>query len=197
MKRTIVVALLTGSLLICATACGTNTSETTAPETTTEVTTEATTESTTTTTTESTSAEPLPSFSPEEYSGVLADKVNSFDWKDAALGVVNYDGVDYPATPVYAPGKDISFSFKSSEEFTLFSAVKVTEATLTEYGANVVSNLPRLDGISDASGSLTIDKADNAYSFTLKGDVVEAGYYYLITLNDASGEYYYLSVRAL
>ena len=112
MKRKMIATFIAAMMLMTgcnnagqpAASSGTAASETTPEETTTTTTAAPTTTETT-----------LPSFPIEQHAGIVGDWGTDFDFGSNAVFDSKYDEtnkVTYPCYPNYAPGEDVTFTFK-------------------------------------------------------------------------------------
>ena len=200
--RILTATALIGAMVFGVTACGQPTPTTVTTEPTTTVTETETTpsESETTpseTTVETTKANP---FTPDNYAEV--EGASNFDWGSARLTVAEDNGFEYPDRPIYEAGQNITFSFKSSETYTLYAVAKFTEATgstlMNDEIALKVANRLELEGVEGITDKCTLENSDGTYTMTIPSELVETGYYYLVTLTNAtsgSTVMYHIAVR--
>lgn len=158
-------------------------SETTAPETTTE-------ETTTTTAAPTTTETTMPSFPIEQHAGIVGDWGTDFDFGSNAKYESKYDkkfNVTYPCYPNYAPGEDVTITFKSEKKLKLGCIVKVDDSvtgpmdlsTIMVYGQNPNS---KKDGITPIQKECTFSGKDGVYTVTIPGKQIEANRFYLINI---------------
>lgn len=159
-------------------------SGTAAPETTTEETTTTTTAAPTTTETT------MPSFPIEQHAGIVGDWGTDFDFGSNAKYESKYDKefqVTYPMYPNYAPGEDVTITFKSEKKLELGCIVKVDDSvtgpmdlgTIMVYGQNPNS---KKDGITPIQKECTFSGKDGVYTVTIPGKQIEANRFYLINI---------------
>lgn len=199
MNKKIIASVMASIMVIGMTACNTPEPAETTAETTTEIT-EPTTEVTETTTAETTTevSETIPSLSPDEYGTGFLGEATDFDWGNASLGVVTYDGMTYPDAPTYPAGENIDFSFKSNNEYTLFSVVKFKEELFDTVDGSVIANAIAIDGIDgDVKDDCSFNVTDGSYELSLNADVVESGWCYMFAFVNNSGSYSYVTVRCV